>query len=203
MIDVMAKKKLGQFQLDAEFANSGVTCLTGKNGAGKTTLLRAMAGLLPIDEGHVIIGGVDVTHSPVEKRDVVVVTPDSSFHHLDVDSHIVWGARLRGLSVGKDEVSEVKSELGIDYKGLVRNLSLGMKERVSLATALLASPKVILVDEAFSSLHQREGFISSYSRLTKDAGIDLVFTSQDENDGRLADHLVVLTRGSTKHAQSQ
>jgi ABC-type molybdate transport system ATPase subunit len=72
-----------------------------------------------------------------------------------------------------------------------------MRERVSLAKALHASPGAILVDEAFSSLHEGDDFISSYGRLVNEAGIDLIFTSQDEVDGRLADHVYIMNNGST------
>ena len=195
MIDAKVCKRLGQFQLDAELRSDGTMCVAGRNGAGKTSLLRAIAGLLQIDEGHVRIGVLDVTALPVEKRGVVMVTPDSSLPSLDVDSHMMWGARLKGKRVGREELLRVKSNLDIDFSGPVRNLSLGMRERVSLATALLASPKAILVDEAFSSLHQRDEFIVSYSALAKETGIDLIFTSQDETDGRLADHLYSMANG--------
>jgi len=198
LIDAKVRKRLGQFQLDAELKSDGTTCVAGRNGAGKTSLLRAIAGLLRIDEGHVRIGALDVTSLPVEKRGVVMVTPDSSLPSLDVDSHMTWGARLKGKRIGRDELLRVKSNLGVDFGGPVRNLSLGMRERVSLATALLASPKAILVDEAFSSLHQRDEFIVSYSALAKEMGIDLVFSSQDETDGRLAGHLYSMTNGSVR-----
>jgi molybdate/tungstate transport system ATP-binding protein len=159
-------------------------------------LLRAIAGFLRIDEGYVKIGSTDITRLPVEDRGVVMVTPTSFFPHLDVDSHVVWGARLKRKRLEKEEVSKIKSELGIDFGGPVRNLSSGMKERVALATALLASPRVILVDEAFSGLHERKRFIVAYGRLVTEEGMDLVFTSQDEADGRLSDHLYVMNNGS-------
>ena len=196
MIDTKVRKRLGQFRLDVELKSEGTTCVAGRNGAGKTSLLKAIAGLLQLDEGYVRIGTLDVTALPVEKRGVVMVTPDSSLPKTDVDSHITWGAKMKGKRIGRDELSRVKSNLGIDFEGPVRNLSTGMRERVSLATAILASPRAILVDEAFSSLHQRDEFIVSYSTLAKDRGIDLLFTSQDETDGRLADHLYSMANGS-------
>jgi len=187
----------GRFHLAAQVNGSGVTCVAGRNGAGKTTLLRAMAGFLKIDEGHVMVGGLDVARLPVEKRGIVLVTPGSAFQHLDVDSHLVWGRKLVGKRIQEDQVSKVKSELGIDFGGRVRELSLGMRERVSLATALLAEPKAILVDEAFASLHDREEFIKAYRRLLAAARIDLVFSSQEAADGSLADNLYLIEEGVT------
>lgn len=172
--------------------------MAGRNGSGKTSLLRAIAGLLQVDDGYVRIDGADVTRLPVEKRSVIMVTPNSSFPHLDVDRHITWGARLRRMKPEEEKVSKVKAELGIDFNGQVRRLSLGMRERVALATALIASPRVILVDEAFSNLHERQDFIASYRKLADDEGIDLIFSTLDEADGGLSEHLYVITNGTTK-----
>ena len=196
MIRAEVRTRLGEFQLDATFESTGITCLAGKNGAGKTLLLKAMAGFLEVDQGRIEVGGVDVTRLPPERRGVVMVTPTSFFPHLDVDSHIAWGARRSGRSPSAGEVAQVRSDLGIDFSGSVRKLSLGMRERVSLATALVASPRAILVDEAFANLHDREGFVGAYGKLLTRAGIDLIFTSQDEADGRLAEHLWVMKEGS-------
>jgi len=127
-----------------------------------------------------------------------MVTPGSSIPHLTVDAHLRWGARLRKVRLDEGRVSKVKADLGIDFGGRVRVLSLGMRERVSLATALLASPRAILVDEAFSNIHDREAFVSAYRRLATESAIDVIFTTQEESDSRLADHLYVITEGKTQ-----
>ena len=197
MIEVKLRAHAGQFHLAAEVSGSGVTCIAGRNGAGKTTLLRAIAGFLRIDEGQVLVGGLDVSWLPAERRGIVLVTPGSALLHLEVDSHLVWGLKLLGKQIQEDEVSKVKSELGIDFGGRVGRLSMGMRERVSLATALLSEPKVILVDEAFASLHDREDFIAAYGRLLARAHIDLIFSSQLAADGKLADNLYMIEEGVT------
>ncbi|HYB08014.1 MAG TPA: ATP-binding cassette domain-containing protein [Nitrososphaerales archaeon] len=197
MIDASVKSHIGQFQLAAEVRGTGVTCIVGRNGAGKTTLLRTLAGFLKIDEGHVLVGGVDVTRAPVEKRGVVLVTPESFFSHMDVDAHMIWGRKLSGRPTREVEVLSIRSKLGIDFRGPVGKLSLGMRERVSLATALLAAPKVILVDEAFASLHDREAFVAAYGRILAESHVDLIFTSQDLADGKLADNVYMIKAGVT------
>lgn len=198
LIEAKVRKQLDQFSLSAELEDSGFICLAGRNGSGKTTLLRAIAGLLPVDDGHIRIDGVDVTRLPAEKRGTIMVTPNSFFPHLDVDSHITWGTRLKRMKPEEGKVSKVKTELGIDFGGPVRHLSLGMRVRVALATALLASPKMILVDEAFSTLHERDDFIASYRKLISAEGMDLIFSTHDETDGRLAEHLYLISNGTTR-----
>lgn len=198
MIDASAKKNLGKFSLSAELHDGGFICLAGRNGSGKSSFLKTISGQLKMDEGFVRVGGRDVTGLPMEQRGIVIVTPSSSMPHLTVDAHLRWGAKLRRKPLDEARVSKVKAELGVDFKGKVRTLSLGMKERVALATALLSSPQAILVDEAFSNLHERNDFVAAYRVLAKGADIDVVFSSQDAADGSLADHLYTIAEGKTE-----
>ena len=195
MIEVDARRKLGSFSLASTLSEKGTVCLTGANGSGKSCLMQAIAGILPIDEGYVRIDGRDVTRAPPEGRGVVMVTPGSFIPHMSVDSHLTWGARLNHVRVPAEQLAAVKRELGIDFAGRVSHLSLGMRERVALGTALLSSPKAILVDEAFSNIHNRLEFVTSYRKLASDAGIDLVFSTQDRSDVAYADHLYIMTEG--------
>jgi molybdate/tungstate transport system ATP-binding protein len=195
VIEAVVQKRFGQFSLDAAMTEGGFICIAGRNGSGKTTFLRIIAGLTEPDGGQVKINGRDVTGMPLERRGVVMVTPESSIPSMREDEHLLWGAKLKGVEIGKERLQAVKEALGIDFRGKVGKLSLGMRERVSLGTALLSAPAAILVDEAFSNIHEREKFISCYRKLTTDAGIDVVFSTQDDSDGRLAEHLCIMEEG--------
>lgn len=195
MIEVAVRKQLGRFSLDASMSDGGFVCLAGENGAGKTTFLRIVAGVTKPDAGQVKINGRDVTALPIERRGVVMVTPGSSIPTMLVDAHLLWGAKLKGAQIGEERLAEVKGKLGIDFGGRVGKLSQGMRERVALATALLSSPSAILVDEAFSNLHDRKGFVTAYRSLAAEAGVDVVFATQDSADGELAEHLYVMDEG--------
>ena len=194
MIEAAVQKRFGQFLLDAAVSDGGFICVAGRNGSGKTTLLRIVAGLTKPDGGRVKVNGKDVTGMPLERRGVVMVTPESCIPGMREDEHLRWGAKLKGVEVGGERLRAVK-EPWDRLSGKVGKLSLGMRERVSLGTALLSAPAGILVDEAFSNLHEREGFIAAYRKLAAEAGIDVVFSTQDESDGRLADHLYVMEDG--------
>jgi molybdate/tungstate transport system ATP-binding protein len=196
MIEAAAvRKRVGLFSLDVTMSDGGFICLAGKNGSGKTTLLRILAGLSKPDGGQVRIAGEDVTGLPLDKRKVVMVTPGSFIPNLQVERHLEWGARLRGIEVSGERLRRVKEQLGIDFRGQVGKLSMGMRERVALGTALLSAPSAILVDEAFANLHEKERFVGAYRGLSAESKIDVIFSTQDVADGELAEHLYVMDGG--------
>jgi len=197
MLQVRASLKRGLFNLDAEINDSGFICLSGLNGSGKSTLLNVIAGVLKPDAGFVKTGSKDVTKLPMEQRGVVLVTPDSLIPNLEVDRHLVWGVSAKKVHIDGESITRTKEALGITYHGRVDRLSLGMRERVSLATALLSKPKAILVDEAFSNIDHREDFIRSFASLCKAETIDLMHTTQRSEDANLADHHYELVAGLT------
>ena len=196
MIEVRAKKKLGEFSLDAELRDEGFICLTGRNGAGKSTFLNVIAGVSRLDDGgYVRIGSRDVTTASVEKRGIVLVTPDSYIPHMRVEKHLAWGANLKGATIDPAHVERVRSALGVTFDGKVQKLSLGMKERVALATALLSKPQIILIDESFSNIDNRGIFIFEFRRLCAESKLDAIFTTQFEEDAKLADHHYAMEKG--------
>jgi len=198
MIDAKATKKRGDFTLSAELHDEGFICLSGPNGAGKSTFLNVLSGIIPLDEGHVKIGSRDVTFEPTEKRRIVLVTPDSCIPHLTVEKHLTWGARLKHIDPDTLRTSKIKTALGIIYSGRLSKLSLGMRERVALATAVISEPEVILVDEGFSNIDRRQEFISEYRRLCSESRLDVIFTTQFPDDAKLADHQYSMESGKTK-----
>ena len=132
----------------------------------------------------------------MEKRHIVLITPESYIPQLEVAKHLVWGAKVKGLAPGTGEVDRVKGALGISYTGRVDELSLGMRERVSLATALLSKPEVILVDEAFANIDDRSAFIQPYRELCAESGTDVLHTTQLKSEAEHSDHHYELNSGT-------
>lgn len=198
MIEVEIKKKLGNFLLDAYLKDKDFICLTGKNGSGKSSFLNLVAGVYKPDKGYIKIDSRIITNVPMEERRVVLVTPDSCIPHLDVDKHLVWGAKMKKSSVPDDVLRHVKKSFGIGFSGKVSKLSLGMRERVSLVTALLSSPDVILVDEAFSNLDNRPDFIKEYKDFSLSKNIDVIFATQRNEDFSAVDHLYRMDNGRSE-----
>jgi len=151
---------LGEFSLDdisLSVEDGEFFILLGPSGVGKTALLEAVAGLNPIRSGRVLLDGRDVTDLPPEARPIAYVPQDASlFPHLSVRDNILFGAHARRLPEDTwrplfgDLVEALQIEPLLD-RGPV-DLSGGERRRVSLARALLTSPKILLLDEPFSGL---------------------------------------------------
>ena len=131
--------------------SGGRMALLGPSGCGKTTLLRAIAGLHKISSGTISLDSEDVTEIPVEKRGIgLIFQRPLLMPHLDVLGNLRLGQKKRD-----DE--EIKTMLDlIGLKGFasrkVDQLSGGESQRIAVGRALLAEPRVLLLDEPFSNL---------------------------------------------------
>ena len=131
--------------------SGGRVALLGPSGCGKTTLLRAIAGLHKISSGTIFLDSEDVTEIPVEKRGIgLIFQRPLLMPHLDVLGNLRLGQKKRD-----DE--EIKTMLDlIGLKGFasrkVDQLSGGESQRIAVGRALLAEPRVLLLDEPFSNL---------------------------------------------------
>ncbi len=131
--------------------------LMGPTGAGKTVLLEAIAGLVPIASGRIVIGGREVTRLPPEKRGISLVYQDYAlFPHLTVLENITYGLHFHRIEKGESQnlLSHLLELLNLHHlqARLPTNLSGGEKQRVSLARALIVEPEVLLLDEPLSAL---------------------------------------------------
>jgi molybdate/tungstate transport system ATP-binding protein len=194
VIEAVVKKRIGNFSLDATINDSGFICITGKNGSGKTSLLNCISGVYHVDSGWVRLNGREVTSLPIHKRKIVLVTYNSFIPHLDVEKHLLFGFKYN-RNKDKSILEFVKQRLIIDCKGIVKNLSLGNKSRVSLATAMVSCPELILVDEIFSNLDNKEEFIELYKKIAKSYNIDVIYTTQHQEDAVHSDHHYHMDQG--------
>ena len=131
-----------------------VTGFLGPNGAGKTTTMRVMVGLTPATSGRVTIGGHDYADIPNPGRHVGVLLDASAQHAGRTGREILEiGARTMGLPSSRvDEILEMVSLTPEEAKRRLRNYSLGMKQRLGIAHALLGNPSVLILDEPANGL---------------------------------------------------
>jgi ABC-2 type transport system ATP-binding protein len=131
-----------------------VTGFLGPNGAGKTTTMRVMVGLTPPTAGRVTIGGHLYQDIPNPGRHVGVLLDASAQHAGRTGREILeLGARTMGLRDSRvDEMLELVSLTPAEAKRRLRNYSLGMKQRLGIAHALLGDPSVLILDEPANGL---------------------------------------------------
>jgi molybdate transport system ATP-binding protein len=196
--------RAGTFDLTAAFESDGrVTALFGRSGSGKTTLVNLIAGLSRPARGRIVIdgtvlfdadAGIDV---PTQRRRVGYVFQEGRlFPHYTVRGNLLYGAGERRQST----LAEITDLLGIDalLDRRPATLSGGEKQRVAIGRALLAEPRILLMDEPLASLDEtRRGEILPYiERLRDEMRLPIIYVSHDIDEvARLADTLVVLSGG--------
>jgi molybdate transport system ATP-binding protein len=207
-IHVEFRSALGKFRLESVFKvpATGVTMLFGPSGCGKTTVLRCIAGLIHIKDGLCDIAG-DIWQDrnggfvPTHKRALGYVFQEASlFSHLSVRKNLLFGApekKQDGPTIDFDEVVDL---LGIRtlLDRSPRNLSGGERQRVGIGRALLAQPKVLLMDEPLSALDRRtKGEILPFIEKLRDHfALPIFYVTHDMAEvERLADQIVLLDKG--------
>ena len=156
--------------ISLQVARGSLLAILGRSGCGKSTLLNITAGLTAPDGGRVLLDGTDITALPPEKRRISLMFQDYALlPHLTVLQNTAFGLKMRGTAKRQaEEAAEAMLEqVGLSGEGHRRpdTLSGGEQQRVALARALAAEPKLLLLDEPFSSLDT--GLRNSLRNLTR------------------------------------
>jgi len=176
-----------------------VTGFLGPNGAGKTTTMRVMVGLTPPSAGSATIGGHRYADIPNPGLHVGVLLDASAQHGGRTGREVLsLGARTMGLPDSRvDEMLELVSLTPAEAKRRVRNYSLGMKQRLGIAHALLGDPSVLVLDEPANGLDPAgirwmRGLLKGYS----DRGGTVLLSSHLLHEvEQIADELILIGRG--------
>ncbi|GIG29729.1 ABC transporter ATP-binding protein [Cellulomonas marina] len=210
-LDAAVRVRRGDLVLDAALtARPGqVVAVLGPNGAGKTTLLRALAGLVPLVAGRVVVGGqvlddVDAgVRVPAYRRGVGLLPQDHLLlPHLDARDNVAFGPRAQGLPRrrAREVADRWLAAVGAAHLAAARPraLSGGQAQRVALARALAVRPALLLLDEptaALDALARLEVRSLLREHLPRADGTGVLVTHDVLDALALADHLVVLETG--------
>jgi molybdate transport system ATP-binding protein len=200
---------LGSFGLEAEFnaPAKGITGLIGPSGSGKTSLLRCVAGLEAKAAGRLMVNGECWQDSalglclPPHRRALGYVFQDAAlFPHLGVRGNLEYGWKRVPAQERRQDFDQVVELLGIgallDRKPA--RLSGGERQRVAMGRALLAAPRLLLMDEPLAALDQasKAEILPYLERLHQELAIPVLYVSHSPDEvARLADHLVLLEQG--------
>jgi ABC-type multidrug transport system ATPase subunit len=179
-------------------------CLFGPNGAGKSTIMKAIMGLVSVTTGSITINGIDLGRNPLKVKEMIGYLPSELTFYLDTPckESLYHFALLRGMSSveAKEEVNKL-----LDLVGLTRwwdippkLMSSGMKQRFSLALALIGNPPLILFDEpiAFIDVQGKMKIYQLVHDYIQEKDKTIIMSSHNIQDALImSDRLIILDKG--------
>ncbi len=176
----------------------------GPSGCGKTTTLRTITGFIEPDSGTVVVKDRDITHVPIEDRNIGIVFQSYAlFPTMTVYDNIAFGLKIK--KVKKNEIDrrvrEIARKVDLSDEQLakaVSQLSGGQQQRVAIARALVTGPAIICMDEPLSNLDAklRVQLRNELKKMQKDFGITTIYVTHDQEEAlTLSDRIAVFNKG--------
>ena len=200
--------KFGDFEalhnINVEVKEGEFFTFLGPSGCGKTTTLRTITGFIDPVNGTVNVDGKDITHVPIEKRNIGIVFQSYAlFPTMTVYDNIAFGLKVKKLK--KKEIDEKvraiakKVDLSDEQlKKAVSQLSGGQQQRVAIARALVTGPAIICMDEPLSNLDAklRVQLRNELKKMQQDFGITTIYVTHDQEEAlTLSDRIAVFNKG--------
>ena len=176
----------------------------GPSGCGKTTTLRTITGFIEPVSGTVHMKGEDITHVPIEKRNIGIVFQSYAlFPTMTVYDNIEFGLKIKKVPKPERDrrVREIARKVDLSdeqLKKAVSQLSGGQQQRVAIARALVTEPAIICMDEPLSNLDAklRVQLRNELKKMQKDFGITTIYVTHDQEEAlTLSDRIAVFNRG--------
>lgn len=174
--------------------------IVGRNGSGKTVLMRIICGLTASDSGKVVIDGKEIGKDVDFPADTGAIIEQPAFMQFTSGyKNLKYLADING-KIGKEEIYEVMERVGLDpeSKKWLMKYSLGMKQRLSIAQAIMENPELIILDEPMNGLDlEAVKQLRQYLKELKESGKTIILSSHVQEDiDVLCDRVIELDRGS-------
>ncbi|MHA1667196.1 MAG: ABC transporter ATP-binding protein [Candidatus Heimdallarchaeaceae archaeon] len=195
-------KVLAVDELNLKIKKGEIYALIGANGSGKTTTLNMISGALFPTSGSITVLGYEIPKYRRFITNYIGLAPQdySIYHDLSLEENVRFFARLYGMSktdfrIRYDELLKILS-LEDKRKSLVKNLSGGMKRRVSIACALIHNPRIVFFDEATVGVDPvLRTFFWEYFKSLKEEGITIILTTHVMDEAERADRIGLMRAG--------
>ena len=200
--------KFGDFEalhnINVEVHEGEFFTFLGPSGCGKTTTLRTITGFIEPVSGTVSVKGVDITHVPIEKRNIGIVFQSYAlFPSMTVYNNIAFGLKVQKLKKQEidDKVRAIARKVDLSDEQLekaVSQLSGGQQQRVAIARALVTGPAIICMDEPLSNLDAklRVQLRNELKKMQRDFGITTIYVTHDQEEAlTLSDRIAVFNKG--------
>ncbi|MGR7914570.1 ATP-binding cassette domain-containing protein [Finegoldia sp. P1-F-LS] len=200
MLKCNIKKKLNHFVLNVDFTvENEILCIMGESGSGKTSILNSIAGLLTPDKGDIILDDnilfSDKINLKPQQRNIGYVFQDYAlFPNMSVRDNIFF------MNPDKDYANSLIEKLGIEYllENFPNTLSGGEKQKVSIVRALANKPRLLLMDEPFSSIDEKfkNKFYEELIEIKKSLDVPIMMVTHNRHEAEiLADRLIFIDKG--------
>jgi multiple sugar transport system ATP-binding protein len=190
-------------ELNLEIQDGEFVVLVGPSGCGKTSALRMVAGLEPITEGRVLIGGEVVNNLPPKDRDIAMIFQNYALYpHMSAFDNMAFGLKLRGVKKDRrrDRVKSAARTLGLAevLPKKPRTLSGGQRQRVAMGRAIVREPRAFLMDEPLSNLDAklRVEMRAEIARLQRELDVTTIYVTHDQVEAMtLGDRVAIMRDG--------
>ena len=200
MLKCNIEKKLNHFVLNVEFiVENQILCIMGESGSGKTSILNSIAGLLTPDKGEIILDDnilfSDKINLKPQERNIGYVFQDYAlFPNMSVKDNIFF------MNPDKDYANFLIEKLGIEYllENFPNTLSGGEKQKVSIVRALANKPRLLLMDEPFSSIDEKfkNKFYEELIEIKKSSDTPIIMVTHNRVEEEiLSDRLIFIDKG--------